>query len=73
MVTGDFAIDVYDNGVNPYEVYLGTVQSINFTACYEALREDFRAAVSLLGNAVTAIHDPDGKISVESLLEREST
>jgi hypothetical protein len=72
-VTGDFAIDVYDNGVNPYEGYLGTVQSINFTACYEALREDFRAAVSLLGNAVTAIHDPDGKISVESLLEREST
>lgn len=66
-----FAIDLYDDDDNPYEVHLGKVRAFNFSSMYDDLRADFRATASLLGKSLMEIQDPDGEISIESLLSND--
>jgi hypothetical protein len=68
---GDFAIDVYHDDRNPYEAHLGSVQVVNFSSTYDELHADFRAAAPLLGKALMTMRDPDGRISIESLLDED--
>jgi len=66
---GDFAIDIYPDDSNPYELYLQKAKKFDFSARHMHLYERFKSAAVLLGKPLVILQDPDDIVDIEHLLK----